>query len=82
MFSLSHTYTQIMSQTGKMREVEEALPHEAPSKRSQHRNRKKVMSINTQNNTTTHIHTQTHFLFYQDMCFCADVHIPDSYIYL
>ncbi len=62
MFSLSHTYTQIMS--GKMRKVEEALPHEAPSKRSQHRNRKRVKSINTLHDSTTF----TQFLFFEDTC--------------
>lgn len=57
MFSLSHTYTQIMTQTGKMREVEEALPHETPSKRSQHRDRERIMSINTLQNIKTFTHT-------------------------
>lgn len=34
-----------MTQASKVKEVEEELPHEAPLKRSQHRNRKRIMSI-------------------------------------
>lgn len=63
MYVFSLTYTHIMTHTGEMREVEEALPHEAPSKRSQHRNRERIMSINTLRNATTLKHTHIHDLF-------------------
>lgn len=56
-----------MLQTGKMREVEEGLPHEAPLKWSQHRNKKTILSIKklcSKKLIQTHTYTGTYAYFF------------------